>query len=121
MAAEQAGREHLGGPAQLGPGQLHRPGGRLDGGLPVPVAGTGTGILAGRGTLVAVTAEELGHLGLQRGLHQQLRAEPGNIFQDLRQCPVLTEQVVDPGADTLGRGYSIWHGRRSFPSKAWRS
>jgi hypothetical protein len=24
-------------------------------------------------------------------------------------------------ADALGRGYSVWHGRRSFPSMTWRS
>ena len=89
--------------------------------LPVPVAGPGTGILAGYGPLVTVTAEELGDLGLQRSLHQQLRAEPGHVFQDLRNLPVLAKQLVDPGADTVSRGYSIWHGRRSFPSKAWRS
>jgi hypothetical protein len=23
--------------------------------------------------------------------------------------------------DTLGRGYSVWHGRRSFPSMTWPS
>jgi hypothetical protein len=42
-----------------------------------------------------VAAEELGDLGLQRGLHQQLRAEPGNVFQDLWQRFALSEQLVD--------------------------
>jgi len=85
------------------------------------VAGTGTGIIAGGGPLIAVPAEELGDLGLQRGLHQQLRAEPGNVFQDLRQSLVLSEQLVDVAADTVGRRYSVWHGRRSFPSMTWPS
>jgi hypothetical protein len=116
MAAEQPGRERLGGAAQLRPGQDHRPGGRLDGHLPVPVTRTRPGIVAGRGPLVPVTAEELGDLGLQRGLHQQLCAEPGHVFQDLRQLLVLSEQLVDVAADTVGRGYSLRHGRRSFPS-----
>ena len=118
---EQPGRERLGRAAQLRPGQGHRPGGRLDGHLPVPVPRAGPGILAGRGPLVAVAAEELGDLGLQRGLHQQLRAEPGDLLQDLRQMLVLSEQLVDVAADAVGRGYSVWHGRRSFPSMTWPS
>jgi hypothetical protein len=105
--------------------QLVSPGSRpsrgLDRHLRISVTGTGTSIVAGCGPLVAVAAEELGDLGLQRGLHQQLRAEPGHLFQDLRKLPVLAEQLVDPGADTVSRGYSIWHGRRSFPSMTWPS
>jgi hypothetical protein len=84
---EQPRRERLSGAAQLGPRQVHRTGGRLDGHLPVPVPRARPGIGAGRGPLVAVAAEELGDLSFQRGLHQQLRAEPGDIFQDLRQRP----------------------------------
>ena len=84
MAAEQPGRERLAGAAQLRPGQRHRPGGGLDGHLPVPVPGPGPGIAAGRGPLVTVPAEKLGHLSFQRGLHQQLGAEPGHLLQDLR-------------------------------------
>ncbi len=61
---EQAGRERLGRAAQLRPGEGHRPGGRLDGDLTVPVAGAWTSIVTRRGPLVAVTAEELGDLGL---------------------------------------------------------
>ena len=121
VAAEQARRERLGGTAQLGPGQLDRPGGRLDRHLPVSVARAGPRILAGRGPLVAVPAEELSNLGFEGGLHQQLRAEPGDILQDLGKLLVLSEQLVDVAADALGRGYSMWHGRRSFPSMTWRS
>jgi hypothetical protein len=121
VAAEQAGRERLGGAAQLGPGQLHRPRGRLDRHLPVSVAGPRAGIRAGRSPLVAIAAEKLSDLGFQRGLHQQLRAEPGDIFQDLRQRLARGEQLVDVAADAVGRGYSVWHGRRSFPSMTWPS
>ncbi len=52
--------------------------------------------------LVAVPAQELAHLGLQGGLHQQLRAEPGHLLQDLRQRTVPGEQGIDPGVDPVG-------------------
>ena len=121
VRSEQPRRERLGGAAQLRPGQSHRSGGRLDGHLPVPVAGPRPGVRARRGPLVAVAAEELGDLGFQSGLHQQLRAEPGDIFQDLRQLPARGKQLIDMVADAVGRGYSVWHGRRSFPSMTWPS
>ena len=121
MRPEQPRRERLSRAAQLGPRQLHRPGGRLDGHLPVPVPGAGPGILAGRGPLVPIPAEELRDLSFQRGLHQQPRAEPGDILQDLRQLPARGKQLVDVAADALGRRYSVWHGRRSFPSMTWPS
>jgi hypothetical protein len=38
-----------------------------------------------------VLAEEFSDLSLQGSLHQQLRAKPGDIFQDLWQCLVLSE------------------------------
>src|SRR5205085_5564595 len=79
------------------------------------------GVLAGCRPLVALAAEELGDLGFQGGLHQQLRAEPGHLLQDLRQLPARSEQLVDVAVDALGRGYSVWHGRRSFPSMTWPS
>jgi hypothetical protein len=91
MRPEQPRRERLSRAAQLRPCQGHRPGGRLDRDLPVPVAGTRPGISAGRGPLVAVTAGELSDLSLEGSLHQQLHAEPGDIFQDLRQCLALSE------------------------------
>ena len=114
MAAEQPGRERLAGAAQLGPGQRDRPGGGLDGHLPVPVPGPGPGIRAGRGPLVTVPAEELSDLGFEGGLHQQLGAEPGHLLQDLRQRTVLGEQFIDVVADTVSRRYSDRHGRGSF-------
>jgi hypothetical protein len=118
---EQPGRERLAGAAQLGPGQLHRPGRGLDRDLPVPIPRSGPGIVAGCRPLVAVTAEEPGDLRFEGGLHQQLRAEPGDVFQDLRQLLARREWLVDVAADALGGGYSVWHGRRSFPSMTWRS
>ena len=114
VGAEQPGRERLAGAAQLRPRQGHRPGGGLDGHLPVPVPRPGPGIAAGRGALVTVPAEELRHLGLQGGLHQQLRAEPGHLLQHLRQRTILGEQLIDVVADTVSRRHSDRHGRGSF-------
>jgi hypothetical protein len=51
-------------------------------------------------------AQELGDLGFQRGLHQQLGAEPGDVLQDLRQRAALGEQLIDVVADTVCRRYS---------------
>jgi hypothetical protein len=48
-------------------------------------------------------------------------AEPGDVFHNLRKLLVLSEELVDVAADALGRRYSVWHGRRSFPSMTWRS
>jgi hypothetical protein len=93
MAAEQPRRERLAGAAQLRAGQPDRPGGGLDRHLPVPVTGARRGILAGHGPLITVTAEELGDLGLQRCLHQQLRAQVGDLRQDLRQRAAGSEQL----------------------------
>ena len=114
VAAEQAGGVRLGGAAQLRPGQGHRPGGGLDRHFPVAVTAAGPGVLGQRGPGIPVTAEELGDLGLEGGLHQQLRAEPGDILEDLGQRPILGEQIIDVAADTVGRRYSCRHGRRSF-------
>ncbi len=114
MRAEQPGRERLAGAPQLRPGQPGRAGGGLDGHLPVPVTAAGPGTGAGRGPLVAVPAQELGDLGLQRGLHQQLRAEPGHFLQDLRQRTAVSEQLINVATDTVGRRYSDRHGRGSF-------
>jgi hypothetical protein len=121
VRAEQPGGERLAGAAQLRVGQAHRPGRGLDGHLPVPVAEPGPGIVGTRGTGVPVVAEELGDLRFQGGLHQQLRAEPGHLLQDLRQRPVSSEQLIDVVADTVGRRYSDRHGRGSFPSMTCRS
>ena len=119
VRAEQPGGERPDGAAQLRPGQLDRPGGRLHGHLPVAVPGPRAGILAGRGPLVAVPSQELGDLGLQGGLHQQLRPEPGHLLQDLWQRTVSSEQLVDVAVDTVGRRYSNRHGCRSLPSMSW--
>jgi hypothetical protein len=34
---------------------------------------------------------------------------------------LLSEQLVDVAADTVGRRYPVWHGRGSFSSMTWRS
>jgi hypothetical protein len=114
MRAGQPGGERLGGAAQLRPRQRHRPGGGLHRHLPVPVPGSTPGIGAASGPLVAVAAQELGDLGFQRGLHQQLRAEAGDLLQDLRQRTVTGEQLIDVVADTVSGRYSDRHGRGSF-------
>ena len=76
--------------------------------IALPVPGTDTRVLTGRGPLVAAAAGQLGDHSLQRGLHQQLR-EPGNFLQDLRQWPALGEQLIG-----CGRGY----GRQAIPDSA---
>jgi hypothetical protein len=98
VRAEQAVSERLGGAPQLRPGQGNRPGRGLDRyHLPVPVTAPGPGILGARGPGVPVTAEELGDLCFQRGLHQQLRAEP----RDLLQGAASPERI----ARRCGHGY----------------
>jgi hypothetical protein len=114
MRAEQAGRERLAGAAQLRPGQPDRPGGGLDRHLPIAISGTRAGVLAGHRPLVTVPAQELDDLGFKGGLHQQLRAEPGDLLQDLRQRAVSSEQLIDVVTDAVGRQYSDRHGRGSF-------
>ena len=59
------------GPGLLRPRQGHRPGDGLDGHLPVAVTAARPRILGQRGAGIAVTAEKLGDLGLESGLHQQ--------------------------------------------------
>jgi hypothetical protein len=63
----------------------------------VAIAGTVT-LAAG----VAVPAEELADLGLQRGLHHQPHTQPGDLLQDLAEVLLGGEQLVDLGADALG-------------------
>jgi hypothetical protein len=65
-----------------------------------------------RVALVAVAAEELGDLGFQRGLDHQTHTEAGGLLQRLGQRLTGGEQLVDLGADALGRGYWCGHGRR---------
>jgi hypothetical protein len=71
--------------------------------------GVGVGV-----ALVAVPAEERGHLGLQGGLEQQPRVQPGDFLGHLGQVTRrVGEQLVDLGADALDRRYSCGHGRGS--------
>jgi hypothetical protein len=52
--------------------------------------------------LVAGPAEELGHLGLHRGLDDQSGAQAGDILEDLDQVTVGGEQGIDLGTDAIG-------------------
>ena len=97
---EQPGGERLVGASQLGPVDLHWPGRGLDRGRTVPVAAALADPFA---VAVALTAQKLGDLGLDRGLHQQAHPEAGHLLQHLAQLPLGTEQVVYPGADALDR------------------
>jgi len=55
--------------------------------------------------LVAGPAKELGNLGLHRRLHDQTRAQSGDVFQYLAQLAAGAEQHVDLATDLLRRGY----------------
>jgi hypothetical protein len=61
----------------------------------IPRAGIGI-------ALIAVPAEELAHLGFQRGLDHQAHAQPGGLLQRLGQRLAASEQLVDLGTDALG-------------------
>jgi len=51
---------------------------------------------------VTVTAEELGHLRLQRGLQDQPGAQPGDVLHHLGQIKVGDRrQAVDLGSDAV--------------------
>ena len=115
--AQQPRGERLVGATHLGPLQDHRAGGGLDLKLGMTVAIPGAVTLA---THIAVAAQELGHLSLQRGLHDQPHTQPRDLLQHLAELLLGGEQLIDLGADTLNRRYSCWHGRRP-PMVSWRS
>jgi hypothetical protein len=105
VLAQQPRRERLQRAAHLRALQLDRAGGGLDRGVAVAVAHPGPGTLPAG---VAVPAEELGHLGLQRGLEHQPDAEPGDLLEDLAKLTLgVGEQAVDLGSDTIGCSYSL--------------
>ena len=58
--------------------------------------------------LVAVAAQELAHLGLQRRLQQQPGTEAGNLLQDVAEVALGGEQLVDLSADALGWEILVW-------------
>jgi hypothetical protein len=66
----------------------------------VPVTAPGAQTIA---VAVALTAQKLGDLGLDGGLHQQAHPEPGHLLQHLAQLPLRAEQVVYLRADALDR------------------
>jgi hypothetical protein len=88
---------------QLGPLERDRARGGLDGQrlVTVAVARPGRRRAGVAGALVAVSAEELGDLGLQRGLEHEPDAGLGHVLEDLTEGLVGGEQVVDLGADAL--------------------
>jgi hypothetical protein len=99
VLAEQPRGEPLVGAAQLRSGQVDGARGGLDGHVAVAVAVTGAGAVAAG---VAVAAEELGDLGLQRGLQDQPGAEARDVLEDLGQVAVVGEQGVDLAVDPVG-------------------
>ena len=72
----------------------------------VAVAAARPGIRAVGRALVARPTEELGHLGLHRGLDHQPGAQPGDLLQDLDQVTRTVEQGIDLAADPLSGRYS---------------
>jgi hypothetical protein len=108
--AQQPGGERLARVAQLGPLQDDRAGGGLDLDRLVAVAIPRASV---RVVLVAVPAQELGDLGLQRRLDHQAHAEPGSLLQGLGQRLAASKQVINLRADALGGRYSRGHGRGS--------
>jgi hypothetical protein len=99
VLAEQPRRELLVGATQLRPFQRDRPGGRLDRRRGVAVARAGVGAFPAG---VPLTAEELGDLGLQRGLQDQSGAEAGDVLQHLAEVAIGGEQAVDVVTDAVG-------------------
>jgi hypothetical protein len=100
--AKESRREAFGGAAQLRSVDGDRSGGGLDRGRAVAVTGTGAGVLGVGRALVASPAEELGHLGLHRGLDDQAGAQAGDILQDPDQVTVGSEQGIDLVTDAIG-------------------
>jgi hypothetical protein len=64
----------------------------------VTVTGPGAGALPAG---IALPAEKLGDLGLQHGLQQQPRTQPGDLLEDLTEVTVGGEQLVDLGSDAV--------------------
>src|SRR6185295_1964545 len=75
----------------------------------------------GRGPLIAVPPQECGHLGLNRALQQQLRAQLGDPLNRARQILAAGEHLIDLRAQPLGGRYSLRHGRRLLPQTCWSS
>jgi hypothetical protein len=69
---------------------------------------------------VAVAAEELGHLGLKRGLQHEADRQAGDLLEDLAEVTVeVGEQAIELGPDTVSGGYSlVRHGRT--PERLWK-
>src|SRR4029077_4595970 len=65
--------------------------------------------------------QKCGHLGLNRALQQQLRAQPGDPLNRARQIRAAGEHLIDLRAQPLGGRYSLRHGRRLLPQTCWSS
>jgi hypothetical protein len=89
-------RELLGGAPQLRASQRDGPGRGLDRERAGAVARPLDRLLAGPSALVAVPAEELGHLRLQGGLEQHAAREAGDLLEHLAEVPLGVEQLVNP-------------------------
>jgi hypothetical protein len=111
-AAQQPRTERLEGVADLGALQRDLASGGLDAGGLIAVAMTLPATVAAG---VAVTAQELGELGLQRRLQRQPDTEPSDLLQHLADLAVaIGEQRVDLAPDLLRGGYPLLrHGRTS--------
>ena len=69
------------------------------------------GAVAARGAGVALPAQELGGLNLDRGLQQQPRPDPGDLLDRRREVRATGEHLIDLGAQPLAERYSLQHGR----------
>ena len=103
--AQQPGREGLGRAPQLRALQGHLPGRGLDRDVRIPVARS---LPLSPASGVTVPAQELGNLGLQRGLEHQTHRNPGHLLEVLKQGSPLgaSDQLIDLGADALTGPYS---------------
>jgi hypothetical protein len=105
--AEEAGGELLVGAPQLRALKGDRPGRGLDRRRAVAVArSVAISIPAG----IALAAQELGDLGFESGLHQKAHPEASDVFEDVAEILVRSEQLVDVSADALDGRYSGGHG-----------
>src|SRR5690606_39275170 len=111
VLAEQLRAEPLFRAAQLRPPERDRACRRLDRRFAVAVTHPGLRVIGQRRTGVTLAAEEVGNLGLQRRLQEQLRAEPGNRLDRARKVTPLGEHGIYLVSQHLGRRYSFRHGR----------
>jgi hypothetical protein len=93
--------QHAGAPAHDEPPAVHR-NALLDGGVAVAVAAARPGSRAARGALVAGPAQNASTFGLDLGLDDQPRAQPGDLLDDLPSDHARRRQGVDLATDPVG-------------------